>query len=179
MTDHTMKAEGGASSMTGMKATMTVHMPLPPDHPMHSLVGQIASKWALVENFLDRTIWQLAKLDEATGACLTAQITGSHARLIAIYALCLHQKKSDKILKQIRELQFKFKGVQDRRNRILHDAWYVEDSAQLTEQFKSMARDEYLIGFHPVDEDFIKETLAKMQRRLEEVGALMLAVSQP
>jgi hypothetical protein len=179
MTDHTMKAEGGASKLAGGDATMIIHTPLPPDHPMHSLVGQVASRWALVENFLDRTIWQLAKLDQPTGACLTAQITGSHARLVAIYALCLHQKKSDKILKQIRELQFKFKGAQDRRNRVLHDAWYVEDSGQLTEQFKSMARDEYLIGFHPVDEDFIKETLAKMQRRLEEVGALMNAVNQP
>jgi hypothetical protein len=36
VTDHTMKVEGGAFTMTGGKATITVHIPLPPDHPMHS-----------------------------------------------------------------------------------------------------------------------------------------------
>jgi hypothetical protein len=39
-----------------------------------------------------------------------------------------------------------------------------------------MARDEFLFGFHPVDEDFIKETLEKMERRLTETGEFVGAI---
>jgi hypothetical protein len=177
MTDQIMKAEAGVFTLTGGAVEMKIHVPLPADHPMHNLVGRVASEWSHVEHFLDVIIWHLAQLDEATGACLTSQIMGSFGRITAIYALCINQKKDEKVLKQVQELRQKMRGVQDRRNRILHDAWYVEDASQQTEQFKSMAKDESLIGFHPVDEAFIKETLDKMARRLKEAGELMATLN--
>jgi hypothetical protein len=143
---------------------------------MHALVGQVAAKWFQVEHFLDRAIWRLAKLDDKTGACLTGQIIGSFGRLTAIYALCVHCGLDQKIIDHLGKLSKKMKGSQDRRNRILHDAWYVTDGTDETMQFKSMARDEFLFGFHPVDEDFIKETLEKMERRLTETGEFLSAI---
>jgi hypothetical protein len=168
MTDYTMKAEAGAYAISGGKTTLTVHVPLPPDHPMHALVGQVAAKWSQVEHFLDIAIWRLAKLDDKTGACLTGQIIGSYGRLTAIYALCVHRNLDPKIIKQLVELSKNMKGSQDRRNRILHDAWYVTGSDNQTQQFKSMAKDEFLFGFHPVDEDFITKTLEKRKNASSE-----------
>jgi hypothetical protein len=171
-----LKVEAGAFAMATGRATMTVRKPLPPDHPMHALVGRIAADWSQVEHVLDIVIWRLANVDDATGACLTGQIIGSFGRITAIYALSKHRGLNDEILAQITELQRKLKGSQDRRNRILHDAWYVTETdgkEVQTQQFKTMARDEWLFGFHDVDEAFITETLAKIGRRLKESEALL------
>src|SRR5258708_6154338 len=137
MTDHSVTVQSGHLTLTGGNVTMTVRRPLPPDHPMHALVGQVAAKWSQVEHFLDRAIWLLAKIDDKTGACLTGQIIGSFGRLTAIYALCVHRGLDPKIIDQLRKLSKNMKGSQDRRNRILHDAWYVTDGTDETTQFKS------------------------------------------
>ena len=180
MTDHSIKLEGGSFIISGMNASMTLHKPLPPDHPMHALVGRVAAEWSQVEHFLDIAIWRLAKVDDVTGACMTGQIIGSFAKMMAIKALCIHRKLDDKSFAQLKDLSIKMKGSQDRRNRILHDAWYVmeTDGAEPeTQQFKSMARDEWLFGFHEVDEKYVNETLEKIGRRFAEAGNLAGAVT--
>jgi hypothetical protein len=141
---------------------------LPADHPIHSLVGQIAAKWAEVEHELDRGIWRLAKVDDKTGACLTAQILGSGNRLTVLWALCVHRGLDEKIFSELSSLRGPISNCQNLRNRILHDAWYMQEPNEEPQQFKSMARDEYLFGFYQVDEEFLKKALAKMQRRLQE-----------
>lgn len=179
MADDTIKLEGASLSISGMKATVTLHRPLPPDHPMHTLVGRVAAEWSQVEHFLDIAIWRLAKVDDATGACMTGQILGSFPKMIAIKALCIHRKLNKEIFAQLKELSIKMKGSQDRRNRILHDAWYVmesDGSESETQQFKSMARDEWLFGFHEVDETYVNETLEKIGRRFTEAGNLAGAI---
>jgi hypothetical protein len=146
---------------------------------MHALVGRVAAEWSQVEHFLDIAIWRLAKVDDVTGACMTAQIIGSFPRLMAIKALCIHRKVDGKISDQVKNLSQKMKGSQDRRNRILHDAWYVMETDGVeseTQQFKSMARDEWLFGFHEVDEAYVNETLEKIGRRLTEASTLAGAI---
>jgi hypothetical protein len=160
-------------------AIMTLHKPLPPDNPMHTLVGRVAAEWSQVEHFLDIAIWRLAKVDDATGACMTGQILGSFAKMMAIKALCIHRKLDEKIFAQLKELSIKMKGSQDRRNRILHDAWYVmesDGSESETQQFKSMARDEWLFGFHDVDETYVNETLEKIGHHFTEASNLAGAI---
>jgi hypothetical protein len=49
----------------------TVYRRLPPDHPVHNLVGRVAAGWALVEHMQDAIIWSLMKTDDKTGACVT------------------------------------------------------------------------------------------------------------
>ena len=96
-----------------------------------------------------------------------------------IYALCKHCGFNDDILKQVDNLRKNLKGSQDRRNRILHDAWYVletDGKETQTKQFKNMARDEWLFGFHDVDEAFVTQTLEKIGRRLTEAGELVTAI---
>jgi hypothetical protein len=171
-----MKAESGKFAITGGTVAFALHQRLPPEHPIHSLIGQIASDWAAVEHLLDLIIWQLAKLDEETGACITAQVMGSFPRMLTIIALCERRGLDASILNQARDLVGKMKGPQDRRNRILHDAWFVEANSGQTEQFKSMAKEELLYGFHPVDEAYVRETLAKIGRRIEMAGKLRNAI---
>jgi hypothetical protein len=159
---------------------MTLRKPLPPDHPMHALVGRVAAEWSQVEHVLDIVIWRLAKVDDATGACLTGQIIGSFGRITAIYALCKHRGINEEIIKKVDDLRKNLKGSQDRRNRILHDAWYVSETdgkETQIQQFKNMARDEWLFGFHEVDEAFVVKTLGKIGKRLAEAGELVNVIS--
>jgi hypothetical protein len=155
----------------------SIHSPLPHDSPIHNLVGRIAANWSQVEHLLDLIIWQLARLDDPTGACLTGQIIGSFGRIYAIKALCIHRGLSVSVLDQVGILGKNLKGIQDRRNRILHDPWYFEIATQQTEQYKSMARDEFLSGFYKVDEAYLQKTLASIGRRIDMVGALRNAIN--
>jgi hypothetical protein len=172
MIDYTLKAETGAYGIKLGEPKVEMHKRLPPDHPIHALVGRVAADWAMVEHLLDITIWHLTGLSESMGACLTGQIMGSYGRMATIHSLCLHRNLDEKILKRISEITRSLKGSQDRRNGILHDAWYFEHTEKRTEQFKSMARDEWLFGFHAVDEAFLHETLDKIARRIVDVTAL-------
>jgi hypothetical protein len=149
---------------------------LPTNHPIHSLVGQVAAKWSEVEHVLDHAIWRLAKIDDNTGACLTAQILGSGNRITAILALCHHRKIDPTLIKKLRSLSGKILVSQNLRNRILHDAWYIEEPNEEPRQFKSMAKGEFLFGFHPVDEAFLNKVLAEMQKRLDEINKFLTAI---
>ena len=150
---------------------------LPADHTVHNLVGRVANDWAFVEHLLDEIIWQLAGHDAATGACLTAQIMGAWPRMLTITALCTNRRLPEKVLNQIDDVGRKLRGVQDRRNRILHDPWYLEDASQQTQQYRAMPKDELVIGFQEVTEQYLLETLEKIERRITMVNELKQAIT--
>jgi hypothetical protein len=177
MTDHVLKPGTGAFAVSGVSASMKVHRRPPPHHPIHNLVGRVAADWSLVEHTLDLIIWQLARLDDETGACLTAQISGVYGRIPTIVSLSLRRGLGDSILKQIKDLYGPLQFCQNHRNRIVHDPWYLDDATQLTEQFKSMAKEERLFGFHEVTEVYVNDILEKIGRRIEEIGDLRNAIT--
>jgi hypothetical protein len=55
--------------------------------PYCLMVGRISTLWAGFENDLDQLIAELANVEAAAGACLTAQMIGPGARFRAIIAL--------------------------------------------------------------------------------------------
>jgi hypothetical protein len=160
-----------------VEATARVFRRLPPDHPVHNLVGRVANEWAFVEHLLDEIIWHLAGLDAPTGACLTAQIVGSWSRMLTITALCTHRGVGQPVLNQISDVARQLHGVQARRNRILHDPWYLEDGSQQTQQYKAMPKDELVIGFQEVTEDYLNETIQKIGRRIEMIMKMRQAIT--
>lgn len=146
---------------------------LPEDHAVNGLVGQVAARWSEVEHMLDRAIWRLAELDEKTGACLTGQILGSGNRITAILALCHHRGVDPKLVKRLRSVSEEILVSQNRRNRILHDAWYIEEPMEETHQFKAMAKGEFLFGLHPVDEGYLQKTIVAMQSISEKTSKVL------
>jgi hypothetical protein len=73
---HVATGSTGMFAMTGMQATLSVHGPLPPDHPLYARIGRVASEWAHIEHILDLIIWKLANIHDKQGACITSQILG-------------------------------------------------------------------------------------------------------
>jgi hypothetical protein len=166
----TLKAEPGRYLITGYPAAFLVYRRFPRNSQINTLIGRVLSDWSLLEHTLDRIIWELA--DDPTGACLTANLTGSSPRLSKIEALRKCGKLTDDILDPVAGLRESLCGVQELRNRILHDPWYFEESTQEIRQYKTRRGQ----GFHKVNVTHLKETLVKIDQRLKAVGKLRNAI---
>jgi hypothetical protein len=62
--------------------------------------------------------------------------------------------------------------VSERRNRIVHDAWYLESASGRTFQFRSMPRKNPTYGFKEIEDSEIEKTLGKIKRRIDRVSKL-------
>jgi hypothetical protein len=82
----------GFVTIVSSTSTASTHMPvlqwkvepLPSDHRVYTLIGNVASEWSHLEHTLDLIIWDLAHIDAEKGACVTAQIIGATPRFRAI-----------------------------------------------------------------------------------------------
>jgi hypothetical protein len=145
---------------------------LPPDHPIHNLVGRVAAGWAIVEHMQDAIIWSLLKTGDRAGACVTAQMIGSRNRSLTIIALCEQFSLPKEVLDLAVKVSSHLYEPQKRRNRILHDPWYVDDAVSGTHQFRAMPPEDYSFSLVPSDVGYLNETLAIIDRRIDEIGRL-------
>jgi hypothetical protein len=156
----------------------------PADHPIYALVGRVASKWAQLEHDLDTIIWKLAGIADKLGVCITAQMMGVWPRFNAIQSLLIQRSNEMPILteliKEVNTLSNDSRDASERRNRIIHDPWYIiidlsEQAAQLdeqTDQPRSMPRSDRIYGLLDRDRDDILATLKDINKLSE--GALVL-----
>jgi hypothetical protein len=107
-------------------STLSLHAPMPDNHPMLSVIGQIANQWAHIEHTLDTIVWRLAEVEPKKGSCITAQLTGSYPRFKAIISLATIRGLDKQLISDITQMMNRMQGKTDKRNRIVHDAWYAE-----------------------------------------------------
>jgi hypothetical protein len=100
-----------------------------PEHPIYSFVGQVASEWAHLEHILDLIIWDLAAIARQDGACITAQLMGVSPRYRTLIAQLTLRSKTQpqfsRFITKVNSLMGSSYDPQERRNRIIHDPWYV------------------------------------------------------
>jgi hypothetical protein len=152
------------------------------DHEIYSLVGRVASDWAHVEHTLDLIIWELARIKGDEGACITAQLTGVAPRCKTIIAqLTLFGRTShvdtQSAIKRTTDIMNKSSGPGDKRNRIVHDPWYVYTQSNATAQFKAMPPKDLRYGIHPVDRNDIEAALKEIGEFSARVSALKIEIS--
>jgi hypothetical protein len=105
MADHKLESAGGFSISSG-RATLSVHAPMPENHPMLSIIGQVANQWAHIEHILDLIIWDLSGLEPSKGALsITAQLLGSQARFKTIISLAPTRRLSKAIITRTTKLK--------------------------------------------------------------------------
>ncbi|MEX0802024.1 MAG: hypothetical protein WD688_01695 [Candidatus Binatia bacterium] len=155
---------------------------LPDDHNIYNLIGRVASDWAHVEHLFDLIIWKMLGTDSARGACVTAQVMSAFGRCKAIVALLTHhQQKTGKdmsgLIDKTTELMNKSSSLSDRRNRIVHDPWYVITANDAPAQFRAMPHKDHRFGIHPIDATAISETLTDIKKYFDRVDALRHAIS--
>jgi hypothetical protein len=114
--------------VSNSSSTPLVHAPMPDNHPMLAIVGQIANQWAHIEHVLDTIIWRLAEVEAEKGSCITAQLTGAYPRFKAIISLATIRKMEKTLISDLTEMMNKMQGKAEKRNRAVHDAWYAESN---------------------------------------------------
>jgi hypothetical protein len=142
----------------------------PPEHQIHSLIGQVTAEWSHMEHVLDTTIWYMANIDGPIGACVTGQMTGHYPRFLTIKALAAYSGMSKDILAEIERLRNKTSELAEDRNRIVHDAWYVYGDQ--TVQFRSMDKRNMNFGIVPYDITKLEGVLVKIAERAKECEEL-------
>jgi hypothetical protein len=109
-----------------VSAVARAFSPPPADHPIYNLVGRVASEMAHLEHILDLTIADLAQTDSEIIACVTASMLSPYARFQAIQSLALKRGASEAVIENIEQEASKTNNIAKRRNRVVHDAWFVD-----------------------------------------------------
>lgn len=169
--NYRLKADTGPFKLVGHDVRMTVRTPLPKEHPFYALIGRVASNWTLFEHTLDLIIWDLAKIPQPTAVCLTGQMMGATTRFKIIEALGRQIGLSKSDLQPVRTLKTSHYEVIEKRNRIVHDPWFMtfdtDDGTSIGEvsQWK-------VSGHTKVDESEIQETLDRIQGLIDSARNL-------
>jgi hypothetical protein len=128
----------------------------------------VAAGWSNLEHELDRIIWLLLPAVSPEAGCVTSQLMGATPRYRTIIAqLTLkHTQTSDpsfeKFISRTQRLMQETYEPQEKRNRIIHDAWYFDTSRDRAAQFRSWPAKDLRFGINPVDLTDIETTLAKI-----------------
>jgi hypothetical protein len=152
-----------------MNATVTIHSPLPAEHPFYANVGRVASEWAHLEHIIDVTIWEFLGVDNRLAACLTSQYPGIGQRCNAICALGLAMGLTKEDVKPFRKLKSDAFDVADWRARWVHDPWYVELGTNKPAQFRAMSQVDPRYGLHEISKDEVEKTI-KAIRKLQDAA---------
>ena len=148
----------------------------PADHPIYSLVGRVASAWAHLEHALDLIIWDLSEIDPQRTACITAQMLGAGPRYKAVYSL-LQQRNTDEFRQlgeEAKELMNKTFDHSEKRNRIIHDPWYVTNAKPA--QFRAMPTKDPRFGVFEIDNIGIEAVIAAGNRLESQVSDLRVKI---
>lgn len=149
---------------------------LPDDHPFFPVIGQVSAEWAQLEHSLDLIIWDLAAIGDKLGPCLTSQIFGATNRYRTIILLASQLGYDKPLIERIATLMNKTFDVQEKRNRIVHDAWYGEVGGDSTTQYRALPYRTKELGLIEIDHNSVRATIAEIKRRKEQIWELRNAL---
>lgn len=90
-------------------------------------VANVANDWANLEYYINESIWILADVVPAFGACITSQLVSLTSRLTALLALLKVRKAPQKLIDQVNKFAEDARGPTELRNRIIHDMWLIDN----------------------------------------------------
>ena len=159
-----------------------LHKRPPKNHPIFHLIGHVAAEWAYLERCLDNAIAWITLADSDDLACLTAQMMGATPRYNAIIALLTHLKNDpklrddrpqiDKHIRKVNSLLQRTFEIQEKRNRIVHDTWYVDSRRKIPAQHRNMPRKDLHHGLRVVTLKEVRSTIAAIKNLTAQVEAL-------
>lgn len=93
--------------------------------------GQAVTIWADFELTVDRALWDMMGVPQAIGACVTAQYNSVFARLKALQSLGHLHRAFESDLKKLGIFTGNLSSLNERRNRIVHDARFRTSSGDI------------------------------------------------
>jgi hypothetical protein len=140
-------------------------------------IANAANNWAYLEYFVNSSIWLLAGVAPALGACLTSQIYTINARLDALVALMKLRRVDAALIKRVNKFQNSVRDAQDIRNRIVHDLWLNDNHSRANMgKFRITAARELKFGIDSITREALNADLAKIENRQAEASAIRDAI---
>jgi hypothetical protein len=137
----------------------------------YAAIGKVATKWAALEAEIDIRTVLLAGFDADTGACLTAQIAGPARKLDAYIALARLRGASDDTMKKLGKFLEQTFSIGEKRNRIVHDQWYVFPSGPAI-RFEITARKKLIMRHEKHTTEDINQTIAAIAALIDRLDAI-------
>ena len=88
-----------------------------------TLIASGINRWSNLEYDLHATIWELADVRPALGACMTAQIFTTNAKLDTLLSLLKLRSADQKLIDRVNKFSSTVRPALEARNRMGHDLW--------------------------------------------------------
>lgn len=140
----------------------------PQTEPYILLAGSIITSWAALEARMASAIWRIGEIPDAIGASITAQIYTFDGLVKALQAI-LRVRGFHSDAKKLQRLSDATKGLQEVRNRLVHDGVHFHDGA--VHRLEITANRRLKFGYRKVDLNSLKatvEAIAKIHDDLDE-----------
>jgi hypothetical protein len=95
----------------------------------YSAIGQVAALWSYFEAVVASWMITFANVEVEIGICFTAQILGSRGRIDGFIALVRHLGVEEKWGQILDTFAKKVQRLSEKRNRAVHDVWYLTEPA--------------------------------------------------
>jgi hypothetical protein len=134
--------------------------------------------WTFLEYYINTSIWALANVSPALGACMTSQIYTMNARLSALIALLKLRQADQKLIAKVNKFAEHVRDAQDARNRIAHDMWLL-DTHNPGKMGKMRVTADKALKFNikSVELDDLKADVQKINARRLEFSAIRLEIT--
>jgi hypothetical protein len=120
-------------------------------------VGRIASEWSSLEFTMDYLIWQLARVDQQPGTCITSQLNGVGARLRTIIALLRLRQIDETIVKKFQSFDGSIQYLLNERNRAVHDTWAMDSYNRAVQLRLAVTNKRLEFGITPINLEKLRE----------------------
>jgi len=131
-------------------------------------ISKIISYWSALEYNINLSIWHLAGVYPAIGACITEQIYTLDGRLKAIQSLLKLRRAPNDLIKKVNHFAETSRKAQAIRNRVARDTWHQSHESKRMYQLTIGARGKLTYGFKPIpltelelDHDEVRRVMQK------------------
>jgi hypothetical protein len=141
------------------------------------LIADGANRWAYLEYYINSSIWLLADLRPAIGACLTSQMYTLNAKLSGLLALLKLRKAPQELLDRINKFASQSRDALEARNRMVHDVW-LNDYIQPTQMGKLRITADKVLRYNieSINAEELRQDVQKIETRRLEAGMIKHAI---
>jgi hypothetical protein len=142
-------------------------------------IGEMIVAWALFEHRLDVTIYNLVNAGPKECACITSQLRGTASRFQVIIDLCNLQQIPEYLIKELDNINQDGVALSKRRNRYIHDPWFVDnETGGGVQLFKNYVQNELSWKIHEVPLPDIKAFIADVGGIDYRIGEIRTRILQ-
>jgi hypothetical protein len=141
-------------------------------------IGKVADAWATLELYINRAIWELMDVEQAIGACTTANVSSFNLKMNTLVALLAYRGAPEANIKTFNKFSENASGLARQTNRILHDAWFGQKGTRSPYQFIVTADKKIELGFKAVPTDDLYTLKSKIHDKCNKFLTAMHDVRQ-